>query len=137
MPRIQRHEAMAVVCPKCGAQTGDPCVRTGSDGEPRKSVHQERYKATKAFFAKPRTILKVKVRLSKSTRTANREWAITRAKVFALHGAQCVYCGADASHVDHKTPLSRGGTDAIDNLVPACMRCNIRKGVMTFEEFTA
>jgi len=37
--------------------------------------------------------------------------------------------------VDHKIPVSRGGTNARDNLVAACARCNFRKGRKTVEEF--
>lgn len=37
--------------------------------------------------------------------------------------------------VDHKLPVQRGGTDSIDNLVPACGTCNNRKGLSSVEEF--
>ena len=32
-------------------------------------------------------------------------------------------------------PRSKGGTSEIGNLVPACVRCNSRKGKKTLEEF--
>lgn len=44
-----------------------------------------------------------------------------------LASGPCVYCGAPAKHVDHITPLSRGGDEAAYNLVPACAPCNQRK----------
>ena len=62
-------------------------------------------------------------------------WQVLRAKVFAQKGSQCVYCGRDASHVDHVLPRSRGGADAIENLVPSCARCNIEKGSRTVDEW--
>lgn len=62
-------------------------------------------------------------------------WQVLRAKVFAEKGASCYYCGKDASHVDHKIPRSRGGADAIDNLVPSCRACNTLKGRKTADEF--
>lgn len=51
-------------------------------------------------------------------------------------GNRCFYCGISGKMtVDHQTPLSRGGTDNIDNLVPACGSCNRRKGTKTQDEF--
>ena len=45
----------------------------------------------------------------------------------------CQYCGAAGPkvelEVDHKIPVSRGGTDDIDNLTTACFKCNRGKGV--------
>lgn len=50
----------------------------------------------------------------------------------------CYYCLRDVSngyHVDHKMPLSRGGTDWPDNICLACSDCNDLKGSKTPEEF--
>jgi len=50
----------------------------------------------------------------------------------------CAYCGANAPlQAEHRTPLARGGTNTIDNILPACATCNLRKRVMTEEEFRA
>jgi len=62
-------------------------------------------------------------------------WQIMRARVFATKGCECTYCGSPASHVDHVLPRAKGGTDTIDNLVPACARCNNAKGTKTLEEW--
>lgn len=40
----------------------------------------------------------------------------------------CVYCGSKAEHIDHVWPLDKGGPEHVDNLVPACGRCNNSKG---------
>ena len=49
---------------------------------------------------------------------------------------RCVYCREELPLVsDHVTPLSRGGGNSIDNIVPACKSCNSMKGAMTFDEF--
>ncbi len=44
----------------------------------------------------------------------------------------CQYCGAKAPdaalHVDHVMPVVDGGTNEPENLVAACVRCNIGKG---------
>jgi len=52
--------------------------------------------------------------------------------------ARCAYCRELLSgqyHIDHKTPVSRGGTNDLNNLHLTCPRCNMRKGAMTHEEF--
>ncbi len=43
--------------------------------------------------------------------------------------AICYHCKKVASngHCDHLIPLSKGGTDAIDNLVWSCEKCNLTK----------
>jgi len=53
---------------------------------------------------------------------------------------RCFYCGIELGAryvVDHKTPLSRGGTDWPENLCCACEYCASRKGEQTEEEFRA
>jgi 5-methylcytosine-specific restriction endonuclease McrA len=53
-------------------------------------------------------------------------------------GDVCAYDGAPGPlEADHRTPLSRGGTNYIDNILPACRSCNGRKHTMTEEEFRA
>jgi 5-methylcytosine-specific restriction endonuclease McrA len=52
-------------------------------------------------------------------------------------GSKCVYCGDPFEHWDHAVPLSRGGLHCLDNLVPACAPCNLRKRTQTQEEFMA
>jgi hypothetical protein len=55
-------------------------------------------------------------------------------------GQSCAYCTRHESVVgkltaDHVTPLSRGGTGYIDNILPACLSCNATKGDKTLLEF--
>lgn len=51
---------------------------------------------------------------------------------------RCVYCGSDGEMTrDHDIPVSRGGADSIDNIVPACRSCNSSKHVKTGAEFRA
>lgn len=62
----------------------------------------------------------------------NRAGCQDAAKVIGL----CHYCGEPATTRDHKTPISKGGSRRGEsNLVPACWRCNQRKGSMSYEEF--
>lgn len=59
----------------------------------------------------------------------------------------CSYCGGQVvsgvfggqqlATIDHKIPLSRGGTWKRYNLTCACRRCNAMKKNMTAEEFMA
>lgn len=51
---------------------------------------------------------------------------------------RCAYGGRRvkaAAHFEHCTPLARGGTNTVDNLVMACKRCNLKKGRKTVLEF--
>ena len=40
-------------------------------------------------------------------------------------------------HLEHKTPLSRGGTHYYNNLAVACQSCNLSKGNKTLKEYKA
>ena len=51
---------------------------------------------------------------------------------------RCFYCGEElrnSDHADHLTPLSRGGSDGIENIAWACAQCNRRKGNKTEAEY--
>jgi 5-methylcytosine-specific restriction endonuclease McrA len=49
--------------------------------------------------------------------------------ILEYFGHRCAYClGGGTLHQDHIEPLARGGTHTHDNLVPACQRCNLKKG---------
>ena len=40
----------------------------------------------------------------------------------------CAYCGSSAPlEQDHVVPISKGGSSSIDNIMPACKRCNSSK----------
>jgi 5-methylcytosine-specific restriction endonuclease McrA len=59
----------------------------------------------------------------------------------AAETTDCFYCGvalaAVSVAVDHRVPLSRGGTHALDNLRVICARCNRLKGTRTEVEHLA
>jgi len=40
-----------------------------------------------------------------------------------------------SEHLEHKTPLSRGGSNDYENLGIACSRCNLKKGKKTVDEY--
>lgn len=55
-----------------------------------------------------------------------------RFEVFKRDRFTCQYCGAHPPqvvlHVDHIKAVANGGTNAIDNLITACLPCNLGKG---------
>jgi len=54
------------------------------------------------------------------------------------YDGRCAYCGRRGPlEADHRIPLGRGGTNRIENILPACRSCNGRKHRMTEEEFRA
>lgn len=64
-------------------------------------------------------------------------WQRLRAIVFERDGYACCYCGATASPLecDHITPVSRGGTNDLENLTTACKPCNRSKGAKMLNEW--
>jgi 5-methylcytosine-specific restriction endonuclease McrA len=73
-------------------------------------------------------------RLASGTNFTPAEWLA----LVASHAGCCAYCGEQGPmEADHRTPLSRGGSNAIENMLPACRRCNAKKHQMTEEEFRA
>lgn len=65
----------------------------------------------------------------------NAVWLKHRLFVYERDGRECVYCGSNEKlSIDHVFPRSRGGTDDPQNLVTACMKCNLKKSSKTPEE---
>jgi len=48
-------------------------------------------------------------------------------QLFEGYSNLCVYCLSVATEVDHVVPFSRGGSNDISNIVPACESCNSSK----------
>jgi 5-methylcytosine-specific restriction endonuclease McrA len=57
----------------------------------------------------------------------------------AIRAADCLYCAAPGGkgHADHFIPLSRGGLHCVENIVPACVRCNTSKHAMDPHDWLA
>lgn len=62
-----------------------------------------------------------------------------RESVLRSQGGRCKYCLDPLSYKtvtrDHVIPRVNGGTDARDNLVAACFRCNQSKGSLPMKKF--
>ncbi|MBN2307840.1 MAG: HNH endonuclease [Candidatus Hydrogenedentes bacterium] len=62
----------------------------------------------------------------------------SRHNVFERDSSTCQYCGRRFPRsqltIDHVIPQSRGGGETWENLVLACVECNVRKGNRTPEE---
>jgi 5-methylcytosine-specific restriction endonuclease McrA len=60
---------------------------------------------------------------------------LNRRNLYARDGNRCQYCGKRHSttelSVDHVVPRSQGGTTTWENVVCACLKCNVRKGGRT------
>jgi 5-methylcytosine-specific restriction endonuclease McrA len=55
---------------------------------------------------------------------------------FAAFGDRCAYCGKDGKlTLDHFVPISKGGPDALGNIIPACSGCNGSKYNSEAEEW--
>ncbi len=56
---------------------------------------------------------------------------------FDYHGNKCYYCGDSSCklQIEHRIPLSRGGSNWPANIVPACKHCNNKKHTKTEREF--
>lgn len=79
--------------------------------------------------------IKVILLQNKPTKTKRKRTRIPRGlrhEVFKRDNYTCVECGARKEdgatlHIDHKIPVSKGGTDELDNLQTLCSDCNLNK----------
>jgi 5-methylcytosine-specific restriction endonuclease McrA len=76
------------------------------------------------------------IRLRQFVRVPYTEIALTRKNLLHRDGHSCQYCGhgGDGMTLDHVIPRSRGGKETWENMVVACMRCNVKKGNRTPKE---
>lgn len=62
----------------------------------------------------------------------------SRHNIYVRDSSRCQYCGrrfpTSELSLDHVVPLSRGGATSWENVVCACLPCNVRKGNRVPEE---
>jgi 5-methylcytosine-specific restriction endonuclease McrA len=65
------------------------------------------------------------------------QWAVVRQRVYERDDFTCTYCGSRGTSLecDHIMPVSRGGSNELENLTTACRPCNRAKRNKTPEEW--
>lgn len=78
------------------------------------------------------------VRLLHYDRVPTHRLRFNRRNLFARDGHRCQYCGRNMPtsqlSIDHVMPRSRGGETSWENVVCACVKCNVKKGGRTPQE---
>lgn len=78
------------------------------------------------------------IRVLTFSRLPRQEVKFNRRNLFARDNSTCQYCGKRFStaqlSLDHVVPRSHGGPSTWDNMVCACVKCNVRKGGRTPEQ---
>jgi 5-methylcytosine-specific restriction endonuclease McrA len=75
------------------------------------------------------------IKLGYYVKVPRQEIPYTRKNLMHRDDYTCQYCG-NKNHLtlDHVMPRSRGGKDDWDNVVTACVTCNVKKGSRTPQE---
>ena len=76
------------------------------------------------------------IRLINYIKIPYKEMPLTRRNILERDRHTCQYCTyrGEQLTIDHVIPRSRGGGDTWENLVAACVRCNVKKGNRTPKE---
>ncbi len=71
--------------------------------------------------------------MCQGTRHTKEEWEEKKKQ----YDYKCIYCGKKPNKLtkDHVIPISRGGKNNIENIVPACWNCNYQKRATAVEYF--
>jgi 5-methylcytosine-specific restriction endonuclease McrA len=85
---------------------------------------------------------KKQAKMRRRGRESNAPGQFTWAQVVKLHliaDRRCSYCDEQVAQPDpdHVIPISRGGRNGIENILPCCQSCNGDKGDMTLTEWAA
>lgn len=95
--------------------------------------HEDWVRAVNFTIQVPRVI-----RLLTNDRFPNNLVKFSRRNIFLRDENCCQYCGRRFNQhdlsLDHVVPRSRGGETSWENIVAACLKCNVRKGGRTPQE---
>jgi 5-methylcytosine-specific restriction endonuclease McrA len=98
-----------------------------------KELHDDWIRSVNFEIQVPRVI-----RLLSFDRLPKQKLHLNRRNVLARDGHLCQYCGRHLPNhllsIDHVFPRSRGGETTWENVVCACLACNVKKGGRTPQE---
>lgn len=99
--------------------------------------HKEEIVSQKSVYSKNNPEIKRRASLKRRVIMANNNsFLILPKEIKKLYNSECIYCGSrEKIQADHVIPVTRGGTNSIGNLVPACYICNPSKGNRTIMEW--
>lgn len=142
------------LCPRCGQEkdvlcfTGNKrnldglsiwcrdCLNAyGSDRRERNPEVREKVKRISKLWAEANPERRSQHRSNRRARLAQAEGAFTAEEfksVCEQYENKCLCCGeAKKLTPDHVIPLSKGGSNWINNIQPLCLPCNLKKGTKT------
>lgn len=114
---------------KVGARATPAFARWRKENRAKRMEWEAAYRRTEKYRAKNRSFQE-----NYRARKIGAEGTHTAAEFNAVLIAQayrCFYCGTDitvGATEDHFIPLSKGGSNHIDNIRAACRPCNVKKG---------
>lgn len=78
-------------------------------------------------------LLPTVIRLRSYVKIPYKEITLSRRNVLHRDNYTCQYCGDKRYDltIDHIVPRSKGGADSWENVVAACLKCNVTKGDRT------
>jgi 5-methylcytosine-specific restriction endonuclease McrA len=136
MPKYERRAQVCLECRRQRLHAGwglcHPCYSHATNGV-RAAWRRRRYATDPEYRFRYVQMIRRRERSIVGSHTYD-EWQT----VLELFAYACAYCGCDIKGCvtkDHILPVSAGGTDDIENVVPACRRCNSRKGAKSALDF--
>lgn len=108
-------------------------ARSNAKSKAWAAAHPEKRKAIASAYAKrnPAILLSnVARRRARKLGAPRNDLTVAQwEEIKTAYGYRCVYCGRKLKRLsqDHITPLARGGSHTVSNVVPACLPCNRKK----------
>jgi len=92
-------------------------------------ANQQKARAYAKEHLEERLIIESRRRARKATAPQNDLTTAQWKAIQAHYKHRCIYCGIKPRKLtmDHLTPISKGGSHTVSNIVPACKECNFKK----------